>query len=417
MTLQEECPQPLASDVRVDANACPQADVANTEIHDASCTSVALEEILGPGLLPEGEIGTVASFPADFRLNGPTCHLPAYEITRNVNVKLRWRDRPLGEVLKEEFALTREYIQEAAASGRLLLNNCACEAEDILDNGDVITHSYTTEEPTISSEPIAILAENEHVLIVEKPAGLPCHPQGRFQRVSLTEILRHAHLGDPGAYLHPINRLDRGTSGLVILAKTCKAYMVISRELGGEEMYKIYLAKVRGLFRPPSGDAIGIPSSVAAGGWHASCHLPLTVEKHRPNQPLTTVVDSTQGKPATTLFRLLRHCTDGNSLVLCKPVTGRTHQIRVHIASLGFPIVGDSLYGASVGAVTQDTQANPPQEEESNLCLHAIAYALPLCSTSMQGETLSHTLPPPHREVTSPRLAVYRCRRSPAWAV
>lgn len=388
--------------------------------------------------------GTLVPFPADFLVEGGACRVPPYETTKEVNVKERWRGRALEAVLAEEFALSAAYVREAAAARRLLVNRHACQAEDILENGDLVSHTYTVEEPPLSSERIAVLAENEHLVVVQKPAGMPCHPQGKYQRASLTELLKSSHLdGDTTAYLHPINRLDRATSGVVLLAKTRKAYMLLARELN--DMQKIYIARVRGELSAEraaaaavasgcggqgGGQAGGLPGSEAPveglelalpeaafaplvasdGYWAVVCCLPLRIERHKPGQPLTTVVDLAEGKPATTRFRLLHVCGDGTSLVLCRPATGRTHQIRVHLAALGLPIVGDALYGDN--------------GEEGPLCLHAAAYGLRLPTAGGGGageaaeESLCRLLPPAAGAAELPPpggLVVYRCCSTPAW--
>ncbi|CAE7307740.1 PUS9 [Symbiodinium natans] len=147
----------------------------------------------------------------------------------------------------EEFGLSADYVRTAAAEGRLRVGGHPAEPELILENGDVVTHTYMMKEPSIPSEAVEVLAENASVLVVRKPAGLPCHPQGRYQRCSLTEILRVSHLKDPAGYLHPVNRLDRQTSGVVLLAKTRKAYMALAQEHGAG-LRKLYLAGVCGTF-------------------------------------------------------------------------------------------------------------------------------------------------------------------------
>jgi len=117
----------------------------------------------------------------------------------------------------------------------------------------------------------------------------------------------------------------------------------------------------------------------SASSWPVTCHLPLRVEKHVPGQPLRTVVDVQAGKASSTHFRTLCVSQDGTTIVLCRPVTGRTHQIRVHLSALGHPIVGDALYGS------EDVSGGPAVGEEDELeapplCLHAASYSLPLPS-------------------------------------
>ncbi|CAJ1448986.1 unnamed protein product, partial [Effrenium voratum] len=281
-------------------------------------------------------------FPPDFEVQDGRRSLPPYETTRTVNVKMRWRGRPLQEVAS------------AVSSENLLLNGRRCAVDELLENGDVLKHSFVMQEPTVSDEPILKLAENEHVLVVQKPAGLPCHPQGKYQRCSLTEVLR-AYLKDANAYLHPVNRLDRQTSGVVILAKSRKAYMALVQE-HGMGLRKVYVARVHGRLDAEAAQERWPQWVDLAEGW-ICCKLPLRVQKHQADQPLTTVVDLS-GKAAETRFRSL-----GADLVLCCLETGRTHQIRVHLAALGCPIAGDALYGRE------------PCDEDT-MCLHAAAYSI-----------------------------------------
>lgn len=375
-------------------------------------------------------------FPDDFVVDGQWCKVPPYETTKVVNVKERWRDRPLIDVMCDEFKLTPEYIQQAASAERLLINKVACHADDLLSNGDQITHTYTVSEPHIRSEQVMLIAENEHIVVVEKPSGMPCHPQGGFHRSALTEVLKCSHLKQPTAYMHPVNRLDRGTSGVVLLAKSRKAYMYLSQQL--DTMQKVYIAKVRGTFsvsevrlgiqgKPWSQNSSWLTfndSTDQLGGWDVECSLPLNLEKHCAGQPLLTKVDVNGGKPSKTLFRTLPG--DG-SFVLCRPVTGRTHQIRVHLEALGCSIVGDPVYGHHSARL-----ASPEESEavDEHMCLHAAAYAvrldadgdvqpskpiLPLVQTLPTPSVAGAALPYQSDVSRKGALVVYRSR-IPQWA-
>lgn len=372
------------------------------------------------------QCGHAVPFPEDFSLHEGQRRVQKYETRKEVHVKERWRGRALNEVLQEEFGLSAAYVEVACQEGRLQVNQRACQADDTLENGDCIHHQFLAEEPPIPDEAVEVLAEGEHVLVARKPAGLPCHPQGKFRKASLTEVLKTAHLKDTQAYLHPVNRLDLPTSGVVLLAKTRKGYMQLSRLLG--TMRKVYLARVQGTFacdtilqehvesRPagPGMDWLGL----AASPQEVLCQLPLLVDKHKPGQPLTVLVDTKEGKPAATTFRLVSSTpgdgTPATSLLLCQPQTGRTHQIRVHLAALGHPIVGDPVYGQAGPTLRA---AADEEEAAAGMCLHAMAYAISLEPEEGERdrESLRAVLPGEVPIAPSIGPVVYRARL-PTWA-
>jgi tRNA pseudouridine synthase 8/2,5-diamino-6-(5-phospho-D-ribitylamino)-pyrimidin-4(3H)-one deaminase len=204
----------------------------------------------------------------------------------------------------------------------------------VVRNGDLISHRTHKHEQPVTSRPIRIVHEDEDLIVVDKPSGIPVHPTGRFRFNSVVMVLKHeqnkvAHrmyLGwrscNRSANL-ACNRLDRLTSGLFFLAKTAKGAEKMSAQLRGREVRKQYLARVVGEF--PLGDVV--------------CDQPLmTVD---PKVALNRVVSD--GKEARTGFN--RISFDGQtSIVRCKPLTGRTHQIRVHLQYLGHPIANDPIY-------------------------------------------------------------------------
>lgn len=201
----------------------------------------------------------------------------------------------------------------------------------------------------MTSEPIRILHHGEDgLLVVNKPASIPAHPSGRYRFNSLIEILRHdselSKTDNPPSdslQLSLINRLDRLTSGICIMATNSTMAETLHRRMeGGDYFRKEYIARVTGHF-PTHSEAP--TDTTEEGPNYIECKLPLKVIEHKLG--LVTVDEGPQGKPSHTRFKLLAYCpTQNQSLVWCQPLTGRTHQIRVHLRSLGYPIVNDYLY-------------------------------------------------------------------------
>ncbi|PHJ21925.1 rna pseudouridine synthase superfamily protein, partial [Cystoisospora suis] len=176
--------------------------------------------------------------------------VPPYWHTFETDVKMRWRDREILSVLTSEFrSRPTSYYQQAIESRKhVLLNGQPCTCETVLRNGDHITHNTIEVEfalPALAS--VYILHEDDNLLAVFKPAGMPVHPQGRYTQGSLTGILKKFHLRrDSSAYLHPINRLDRVTAGVVVLAKTPSMSRTLTDAL--PSALKLYIANVQGDF-------------------------------------------------------------------------------------------------------------------------------------------------------------------------
>jgi 23S rRNA pseudouridine1911/1915/1917 synthase len=168
---------------------------------------------------------------------------------------------------------------------------------------------------------LEILFEDEWLLAIDKPAGVVVHPTYRNMSGTLLDELR---IREPDATLSVVGRLDKLTSGIVIVARSAAAHATLQRSWPGAE--KDYLAVVHGCVEPVHGEI------VAALGTDPA-------DRHR-----RIVRDD--GAPSTTVFERLEYdATSNRSLVRCRLVTGRRHQIRVHLASRGWPIVGDAVYG------------------------------------------------------------------------
>jgi len=238
--------------------------------------------------------------------------------------------RPLLEIFSQEFPYFEDseaYYREAMGKGRLRVNDEVVDTSYRCRDGDVVTHHVHRHEPPVTSHAVRILADVDGLLVVDKPPSVPCHPGGRYRRNSLLAILAKEH----GLFdLHTVHRLDRLTSGLLLLGKTKLVAEQVRKEFEAGSVKKKYLARVVGTL-PPGRTLVDQP--IACKSHREAIHC----------------IREEDGKPAQTVFSSLATCalSDGtvHSLVLCEPLTGRTHQIRLHLQWLGCPIANDPLYG------------------------------------------------------------------------
>jgi 23S rRNA pseudouridine1911/1915/1917 synthase len=167
-----------------------------------------------------------------------------------------------------------------------------------------------------------VLYEDEDVLAIDKPAGLPIHPTAKFYRNTLTALLRERY---PGQHTEVAHRIDRETSGVLLVARSSAAASWLKRAFARRAVDKSYLALVKG--HPPDSGVIDRPMKL----------LDTTTQVMMGVAP--------DGLKAVTRFRVVRRFAE-HALCDAHPETGRQHQIRVHLAAIGHPIAGDKLYGA-----------------------------------------------------------------------
>lgn len=222
---------------------------------------------------------------------------------------------------------SRASWQNAVRHGEIRLNGTQTRPSRVLHAGEIISFQLEEqEEPDVCTQ-FKVLLETPDFLAVDKPGDLPVHPAGRFFRNTLSELLR-PHYGE----VFPVNRLDRETSGIVLLARTGKSAGELAALFSKKTIQKRYLAIVHGAF----------PAFLHARGFLWQDHRSQVRKKRRFTE--SPPPDTESCETAETEFRLLRSAGP-LSLIECFPATGRLHQIRATLFAYGFPLAGDKLYG------------------------------------------------------------------------
>ena len=235
--------------------------------------------------------------------------------------------RLLRRLVRGRMGVSQHVFASLKVLGGVMVDGVPARADQPVQAGQVITLTLTDGESGVAPDPtpVDVLYEDVDILIVNKPAPLPCQSSSRQEGYALENRLA-ARFGEPYVF-RPVNRLDKGTSGLMAVAKHAHAQMLLARMLHTDRYVREYLAVVEG--RPPEDEGlVDAPIRKADGA---------TVRREV----------SPDGKPARTRYRLLAQ-RGGLSLVQLRLETGRTHQIRVHMQSLGCSVWGDFLYGTEV---------------------------------------------------------------------
>ena len=283
------------------------------------------------------------------RVTNPLPGSVPYDNRRPVNVPERFSGRTLIEFLSEWHPqIDREIWQQKILDGHLLRVRKKSEervsADVIVREGERFEHLIpATVEPPVNAD-IDVLYEDDCLVIVNKPAPLPMHPCGRFNRNSLQYILNEVYRD---YYLRPAHRLDASTSGVTVFCQTRDVARFVQPQFANRQVKKVYVARVVG----QSDDD------------EFSCLAPISAE---PGEDGLRVIRD-DGQSAETNFTTLERFADGTSLVEARPVTGRTNQIRAHLWHLGLPVCGDPIYLPNGKTGTGQT----PEDGEPPLCLHS----------------------------------------------
>ncbi len=236
--------------------------------------------------------------------------------------------------MKKRLSLSTKMIKYLKYTNEgITVNGEHCTVRYVLKSGDVLN---VMTEDRVSSEviepvdlPLHILYEDESIVVPSKGANMPTHPSHDHYRDTVANALAYRYLkqGIPFVF-RPVNRLDRNTSGLLLVARNKHSAAVLTRELQGGGIQKQYLAVLDGEMEGEGG--------VIDAYLHRTAQSIIVREVCAPDAP--------DADRALTEYRVLS-VHSGHTLVLASPITGRTHQLRVHFAHLGHPITGDDLYG------------------------------------------------------------------------
>jgi 23S rRNA pseudouridine1911/1915/1917 synthase len=227
--------------------------------------------------------------------------------------------------------LSRARVQKLIADGRITVNGQPARPGLRLSIGDRLKIAIPPAPPEQllpEAVPLNIIYEDEDLLVVNKPAGLTVHPApGHPGHTLVNALLAHLpHLADTGDWLRPgiVHRLDKDTSGLMLVAKNSEAQANLIGQFKSHSVTKAYLALVKGRLTPENGI---IEAAIGRD------------PRHRQKM---AIVEG--GREATTEYQVIKYI-GGYTLLEVRPQTGRTHQIRVHLGAIGFPVVGDKIYG------------------------------------------------------------------------
>jgi 23S rRNA pseudouridine1911/1915/1917 synthase len=263
--------------------------------------------------------------------------------------------------------ITRSYIKKLIETESVTVNGAPAKAHYKLKEGDHVTVEVPDPEPLeVQPEaiPLTIVYEDASLIVIDKPPGMVVHPApGHSGGTLVNALLYHCKdLSGIGGVERPgiVHRLDKDTSGLIVAAKTDACMQSLTRQFKERDIKKVYLALAKGIFESKTG-VIDVP-----------------IGRHKIHRKKMSTHTSA-GREAQTRYEVLRQL-DGFAFVQLFPRTGRTHQLRVHLASIGHPILGDRLYGGTLGP-------GLPQIARQALHAHRLELTHPVTGNLLQLES------------------------------
>ena len=275
------------------------------------------------------------------------------------------------DILRRSMGVSYTAMKSAKWNGRIRVNGETARADRRVEAGDVVSMDWAEDEPVYALKPYELPLEipylDEHLMAVVKPAGIASQSSRNHPDDSLENAV-YAYFGCPENFIYrPVNRLDKGTGGLMIIARTPHAQHLLQKQLHTPAFRRRYLAWTEGR---PAADAGILDDPIAKA----------------PGATVRRIV-SPEGKPSRTRYKVLRE-QEGGALILLELETGRTHQIRVHLSHAGCPVRGDFLYGRE-----------RPEEFPGCFALHSAMVEL---VHPVTGETVRLTSLPEWAEGISP---------------
>lgn len=272
------------------------------------------------------------------------------------------RQAKLLSLLRREFSLSAGLVKRLKWQDAFFVNGVRAHTDQPVAPGDRIRVVLAEQTEGFDPEPLplSILYEDEAFLAVDKPAGQLVHPSPQKNSGTLANaVLYHLRAQAEQAGIHPVTRLDRDTFGVVLFAKNANVHDRFCRMLRQGQLEKTYLAAVFGQPPQPAGE-IDLPVYKIGGG------------------NLIRVVDA-RGQQALTRYRVLQRAAQ-TALVQLHPLTGRTHQLRLHCLSTGFPILGDPQYTTAAASAYSAAHGLSTQQ----LCAARLVFSHPITGVRME---------------------------------
>lgn len=236
----------------------------------------------------------------------------------------------------DEFAylkgISKKALKDIKMKGDILVNGIHKTVRYLLKQDEHIQYIYPDEDINIEAEDIElkVVYEDDYVLVIDKQKGIPCVPTRTYPHHTLVNALMgYYKKNNINSTVHLVNRLDKDTSGLMLVAKYRDIHHYFSKDI--KQVKRVYHAYVEGDIKK------------------GTINLPI----YKVDKEMRRIIDE-RGKPSITHYKCLKR-DDNISLVECRLETGRTHQIRVHLSSIGHPLIGDSLYGGRDGEFYLDS--------------------------------------------------------------